>query len=578
MEIGSGVLGFGEYAEAFAENGVDLGILRELTNEDLKDLGVARLADRRTILKSITQLSTDTAKNASSVRSTSVGERRQVTVLFADLTDFTRLSAKIGAEETHAMLNRYFGVVDSIIESYGGRIDKHIGDNVMAVFGAPIAHDDDSLRAVFAAIDIHERMASLPTYSGGCLQAHIGIASGRVVASGTGSVAHHEYTVTGEAVNLASRLQDQAGPGETLISDSLFRAIAERVSCEAVGEIAMKGLDEPVRVWRVRSQYDPGEGRAWAAFVGRHAELAQFSSMVESCRSANSGQTIIVRGEAGIGKTRLVEEFSRIAAEKGFATHKSLVLDFGVGKGQDAIRLVVRSLLGIISGGGKSARQAAAESAIAEGLLVAEQRPFLNDLLDLSQANEERAIFEAMSNTTRNEGKRAVVSELIRTSSKREPVLIVVEDVHWADPLMLTYFAKIAATVADCRALLVMTSRIEGDPLDPAWRATTDGCPLMSFDVVPLRKKEALALAGAFIDASNQFALECVERAEGNPLFLEQLLHDAKERGEKEVPGSIQSLVLARMDRLAPMDKESIAGCLGHRSTLCARYAATLDR
>ena len=151
------------------------------------------------------------------MRSTSVGERRQVTVLFADLTDFTRLSAKIGAEETHAMLNHYFGVVDSIIESYGGRVDKHIGDNVMAVFGAPIAHGDDSLRAVFAAIDIHERMASLPTYPGGCLQAHIGIASGRVVASGTGSVAHHEYTVTGEAVNLASRLQDQAGPGETLI-------------------------------------------------------------------------------------------------------------------------------------------------------------------------------------------------------------------------------------------------------------------------------------------------------------------------------------------------------------------------
>ena len=334
----------------------------------------------------------------------------------------------------------------------------------------------------------------------------------------------------------------------------------------------MKGLDEPVRVWRVRSLYDPGEGRVRAAFVGRHAELAQFSSVAESCRSTSIGQMIIVRGEAGIGKTRMVEEFSRIAAEKGFATHKSLVLDFGVGKGQDAIRSVVRSLLGITSGSGELERQAAAESAVAEGLLVPEQRSFLNDLLDLPQENEERALFEAMSNAKRNEGKRAVVSELIRASSKRKPVLIVVEDVHWADPLMLTYFAKMAATVADCRALLVMTSRIEGDPLDQAWRATTDGCPLMSIDVVPLRKKEALALAGAFIDASNQFALDCVERAEGNPLFLEQLLRDAKERGDKEVPASIQSLVLARIDRLPLSDKRALqaASVIGQRFSLDA--------
>ena len=237
MDIGNWLrsLGFGEFVEAFAENGVDLAILRELTNEDLKDLGVARLADRRAILKAVTQISSDNANTANSGRSTSIGERRQVTVLFADLSNFTRLSTQIGAEETHAMLNRYFELVDKIIESYGGRVDKHIGDNVMAVFGAPIAHDDDSLRAVFAAIEIQEQMASLPTDFGDCLQTHIGIASGRVVASGTGSVAHHEYAVTGEAVNLASRLQDQAGPGETLISDSLFRAIAERVICERGG-------------------------------------------------------------------------------------------------------------------------------------------------------------------------------------------------------------------------------------------------------------------------------------------------------------------------------------------------------
>jgi predicted ATPase len=153
------------------------------------------------------------------------------------------------------------------------------------------------------------------------------------------------------------------------------------------------------------------------------------------------------------------------------------VLDFGVGKGQDAIRSIVRSLLGIAPGSGKTVRQAAAASAFVEGLLAAGQRLFLNDLLDLPPAIEERAIFEAMSNATRNDGKRGVVADLIRASSTRRPVIIVVEDVHWADPLMITYFANMSATVADCRALLVMTSRIEGDPLDQAWRTTTGGCP-----------------------------------------------------------------------------------------------------
>jgi class 3 adenylate cyclase/tetratricopeptide (TPR) repeat protein len=563
-------LGFAEYADVFDQNGVDGSLLAELTNEDLKDLGVAKLADRRAILKAIAHLSDERVCRQESLRNTFAGERRQVTVLFADLTNFTRLSTKIGAEETHAILNRYFELVDRIIESYGGRVDKHIGDNAMAVFGAPTAHDDDSLRAVLAAVEIHEKMTSLPAHSGEFLQAHIGIASGQVVASATGSVAHHEYTVTGEAVNLASRLQGQAGPGETLVSDSLFRTVTDRVDCEALGEIIIKGLDAPVRVWRVRSLYRAGHGRARAGFVGRQAELAQFSGVAEACRSAGIGQTIIVRGEAGIGKTRLVEEFSRIAADKEFSIHKGLVLDFGVGKGQDAIRSVVHSFLGVGLGAARMVRQAAAEGAIAEGSLTAEQRPFLNDLLELPQAIEEHAIYEAMSNTKRNEGKREVVSRLIQTSSERRPVLIVIEDAHWADPLMLMHFAKMAATIADCQALLVMTSRIEGDPFDQAWRATIEGCPLMSMHVAPLRKKDALALAGAFIDANHQFALDCVERAEGNPLFLEQLLRDAKERGEEEIPASIQSLVLSRMDRLSPMDKRALqaASVIGQRFAL----------
>ncbi len=562
-------LGLEQYAAAFAENGVDLSLLPELTNEDLKDLGVDRLGDRKTILKAIALLSdSDNGPTGKPPATTAIsGERRQVTVLFADIAGYTKLSSKLDAEETHALLNRYFEAVDSIVERYGGSVDKHIGDNVMAVFGAPIAHDDDPLRAVRAALDIHERMVTLSEDVGYRLQAHVGIASGQVVASGTGSDAHREYTVTGDSVNLASRLQDQAAPGETLVSDALHHAVAGVVDCEPLGEVQVKGLDAPVHLWQVGALRDTFDQAKRGTFVGRRAELRQFSGAIEACRETRRGETIVVRGEAGIGKTRLVEEFTAIAADHGFTNHKGLVFDFGVGKGQDAIRAIVRSLIGIPPGSGKAVRHTAAETAFADGLLTADQRVFLGDLLDLPQSVEDRTLYDAMDNATRNEGKRDVVADLIRAISSRTPILVIVEDVHWADPLTLTQLASMAATVADCPAVLVMTSRVEGDPLDQEWRSTTSGSPLMTIDLGPLHEADAMAMAGSFVDATNQIAQRCIERAEGNPLFLEQLLRNAEERGGEDMPASIQSLVLARMDRLSAIDKCALqaASVIGQR-------------
>jgi class 3 adenylate cyclase/tetratricopeptide (TPR) repeat protein len=567
-------LGLAHYAEAFAENGVDLGLLPELTNEDLKDLGVDRLADRKVILKAIASIAgSDSVKAVELPAATAIaGERRQVTVLFADIAGYTKLSSELGAEATHALLNRYFEAVDGIIEGYGGSVDKHIGDNVMAVFGAPIAHGDDPLRAVRAALDIHERMTALADHADHPLSAHVGIASGQVVASSTGSDAHREYTVTGDSVNLASRLQDQAKPGETLISDALYRSVAERFDCESLGDIEVKGFDAPVHTWRVGALCESEEVEGHVAFVGRRAELTQFSGAADACRANGNGQAIVVRGEAGIGKTRLVEEFTRVAADHGFASHRGLVLDFGVGKGQDAIRSVVHGLLGVGPGGDWDQRRAAAEAAICDGVCAPEKRVFLNDLLDLPQSAEDRAMYDAMDNAARNEGMGDVVADLIRAASAASPIVVIVEDVHWADPLMLGHLAAMATAVADSPTLLVMTSRIEGDPLDAAWRASIGGCPLMTIDLGPLRRDEALTLAGTFVDATNQFAQDCIERASGNPLFLEQLLRNAEERGEEEVPASIQSLVLARMDRLTPADKRALqaASVIGQRFALDA--------
>jgi class 3 adenylate cyclase/tetratricopeptide (TPR) repeat protein len=565
-------LALGQYTEAFRENDIDADTLPDLTAEDLKELGVSSLGHRKKLLAAIAETFPAQPESADGAAAASPqpGERRQVTVLFADLTGFTKLSNELGAEETHGLLNRYFEAVDGIVEGYGGNVDKHIGDNVMAVFGAPVAHGNDPERAVRAAGDIHQAMQALSGDLGRELQAHIGIASGQVVASGTGSAAHREYTVTGETVNLASRLQDKAKAGETLISDTVCRAVSDLVDCADLGEIEVKGFAAPIRVWRTDGLRRRASREHLSLFVGRRPELRQFTAITEECLETGAGQSMLVRGEAGIGKTRLMEEFTRIAEDQGFACHRVLVLDFGVGKGQDAVRALVRSLLGIPAGLGKSRRIEAAVSAIKEGMVDSDQRVFLNDLLDLPQPTDLRALYDAMDNAIRNSGKQQAVAQLIARFSQSRPIMIMVEDVHWADSLTLDHLAGVASTVASCPAILVMTSRVEGDPLDQTWRALLRGSPLTTIDVGPLRDTEAMEIATGFVGANSPFMESCIERAEGNPLFLEQLLRNVEEGAEEDVPDTIQSLVLARMDRLATQHKQALqaASVIGQRYAL----------
>ena len=180
VTIWLGELGLAEYAKAFAENNVDAATLPWLTAEDLKDIGVTSVGHRRKLLEAIAALAEGDQEahphDAVKAESAPSGEYRQVTVLFADLAGFTRLSSELGAEETHTLLNRYFEAVDGIVAGYGGFVDKHMGDNVMAVFGAPTAHSDDPQRAVRAALDIHKVMVRLSEEFRRPLKAHVGIA------------------------------------------------------------------------------------------------------------------------------------------------------------------------------------------------------------------------------------------------------------------------------------------------------------------------------------------------------------------------------------------------------------------
>ena len=398
--------GLRKYAELFVENDVDLDVLPELTEDDLRELGLS-LGDRKRLLAAARALGSDAkappvpeATPVTEPRPAAIDPRRQVTVLFADLFGFTALSAKRDAEDIHALLQRYFAAVDDVVRGFGGSIDKHIGDAVMAVFGAPTAHTDDPERAVRAALEIHRRLAEFSPP----LIAHVGIASGQVVASRTGSSTFDEYTMTGASVNLAARLQDLATPGETLISDAVRTAVVGAAACEAAGDATVKGFETPIKVWRVLGIGHRAADDDSRPFVGRRPELELLRGAMTLRLESRSGQLVLLRGEPGIGKTRLIDRFQAEAEAKGFVCHGGLVLDFGAGKGRDVVPALVRSLIGIPPGSGKSVRRLAADKAITAGLVRQEDAIHLNNLLDLPQPPDLGATHDAMDHQTRTDG------------------------------------------------------------------------------------------------------------------------------------------------------------------------------
>ena len=555
-------LGLGQYAQAFEDNAVDAALLPALTADDLKDLGVGAVGHRRRLLEAITELRAKPLQDRVAPDAIE-GERRQVSVLFADLAGYTALASRLDTEDVHALLDAFFQRVDRLVAEHGGHVDKHIGDCVMAVFGAPVAHGNDAAHAVAAAIAIRDAMPELSAAVGQTLAAHVGVAGGQVVASGTGSDAHREYTVTGDTVNLASRLTDAAAAGEILISHSVRAELGARLAVADVGRLAVKGLAEPVQAWRVIELRTPTVDSS--PLVGRQGELSQLQSLVGAAVRTRRGGAVLLRGEAGIGKTRLVEEMQRSACTDGLACHAAWALDFGGATGRDPIRALLRGLLGVSATDDPAATAA---SVVADGLVADEDRVFLNDLLDLPQPTALRAIYEAMDNARRNRGKRAVMARLVERLSRSQPMLLVVEDVHWAGRVTLAHLARLAVAASECPCLLLMTTRLDGDPIDPAWRAQADGAALTTIDLGPLRVDEARSLARSILADSCGLEERCVERAAGNPLFLEQLARLGRENASAvAVPGTVQSLVQARLDRLDALDKAALqaAAVFGQR-------------
>ena len=579
-------LGLDKYGDVFAENEISMAALPHITEADLREIGIP-LGPRRQILAAMADLeqaagaqgqgqAIDSApKAAAPSAQTANGQntvdaetgkpdasRRQVTVLFSDISGYTSLTNSMDAEDIHAMLNRYFEVVGTIVNRYGGTVDKHIGDAVMAVFGATKAHTDDPERAVRAACDIHKAVAALSPP----IPVHVGIAAGQVVASATGSTEHNEYTVIGDSVNLAARLTDLAETNQTLISASVRRALADRFEGEALGEQVIAGLPEPVHVWRVSSLAEPS-GFSRRAFVGRQQERETFESAVKDCLAGGGGQTLIVRGEAGIGKTRLLEEGEQIADGQGMVAHTGLVLDFGTAEGQDAVGALVRSLLGLVPDSSVEQRKAALDRTIETGVVDEPRRVFMNDLLDLDQEPALRGLYDTIDNEARNRGKHETVTSLVANASKQQPLLLKFEDLHWADSFVKQQVAHLARMASDCQIVQLLTTRLSGDQLDKDWKDSCGDARIEVLDLQPMSNENALEIGRGFEDISDEMLRNCIERSGGNPLFLEQLLHNVDATSQGELPGTVQGIVQARVDALPDWDRRALqaASALGQR-------------
>ncbi len=490
-------------------------------------------------------------------------------MLFADISGYTALCSRHDPEKVQEMLGRFFEAMDKVVQEFGGHVFDRVGDAVMVVFGAPVAHGNDARRALRAALQMHAVASAVADCDGAPLRLHVGVASGEVVAATISAGGSAKYSVTGDAVNLAARLDALAQSGETLISDALYRQVSGIVEAESSAGQEMKGFAAPVPVWRVLGLREPRDVRM--PFVGRQAELSQLIGVLDAVRETGAGATVLIRGDAGIGKSRLVEEFRERARAQGFDTTSGQVLDFGVGKGQDAIPMLLKGLLSVDPLADEAERHAALHAALQRGVVTEDEALFVNDWLELPQPKPLEAIFESMDNSTRQRRASESLTRVIQRAASARPQLLLVEDIHWASPELLRHLAALARAAPGAPMILLLTSRVEGDPIDRGWRASIHDSPFVTVDLAPLRPQEVRRLAETLGEASSQFALLCVERAEGNPLFLEQLFRCASAGDAPDLspvlPPTIHSLVLERMDRLTANDRAALqaAAVIGKR-------------
>ncbi len=451
------------------------------------------------------------------------------------------------------------GIKEFIQEFKATAIETQNG-SLLILFGLPAAHSRDTEKAVTAAFAIQNKMdiakQESPKYT-----FQIGIDSGQIYIPDI----CHIQPLSGAIVKQVLSLADQAQHGQILISNRAFTTIAQLVTAEA---LAVKDRIDHAPIWRLLEIADNTQQRA-TQMVGRKFEVQQFLNAARNCKETEYGQLILVRGEPGIGKTRLLKEWQTLASELGFNCHSVSIFDFGTAIGQTPVQSLVRSLLQLQPDDALAKIKTYTSKIVTENLLSNEQVNFLFDLLNVSDLQLNPEIYQAMDNEARQSGKQEIITTLVQRLSERQPLLIIMEDIHWADSTLLTQLGQLAADIKDYPVIFVFSTRFEGEPLDPLWRSQIQSTPLLTLDLSPLRQNEAEQMVKQTLDLVADKTAELIQRSGCNPLFLEQLLLCVEQKVDT-IPDSVQSIVAAKLDTLDSFDKRAAfaASILGQRFSL----------
>jgi len=479
-------------------------------------------------------------------------ERKVITALFCDVVGSTELAERLDPEDVDRLMRTYHALARRRVESHGGSVEKFIGDAVVGVFGAPAVHEDDPSRAVHAALSI---VRDLEASKLG-LQVRIGIQTGEAVVRVGEERRPEEGYATGDILNTAARLQGVARPGGIAVGDRTYRMTRGEFEWEDLGEVAVKGKAQPVQVWRpiheVASEEAPMATEA-TPFLGREVDLGRMLQAFEDAAAAPRIELVTILAEPGMGKSRLVRELGRrVIARSGVSWHKGRCLPYGDGISFWALGEIVKSHTGILESDDQTTLAAKLEFAITEpdASVKAWIRDSLAPLVGLRTEGVAR----------RQEDLFSAWARYLTSIAAGGPAVVVIEDLHWADPAMIEFLVGLADATEAVPLLLVVTARPEVAERHQGWltrAARSNFIQLVSLDDDAIRTLVETSLGGA----SEALVATVLERAAGSPLYAEQLAELVRERrladpeatlDESVIPPTVQALLTARIDALPP--------------------------
>ena len=479
-------------------------------------------------------------------------ERRIVSVVFVDLVGFTARSEQLDPEDVRAILTPYHATVRDELESFGGVVEKFVGDAAMAVFGAPTAHGDDPERAVRAALAVREAVTALNTEHPELeLRIRGAVSTGEAVVTLSARPALGEAMVAGDVVNTASRLQQHAPVGEIVVGEETYRATRSAIEYEPLEAVTVKGKAAPLETWRaVEAASATGERHLSSTpFVGRSREVGLLDATWERVERERRPHLITVLGSPGVGKSRLAAEFTERISARGGRVVRGRCLPYRERSAYGPFAMQVKELAGIYDSD---------DLGVATGKL----RTLVERLVGKEEAEAVAghiAIllgFETKATAPDRDSLFQSVRVFVEAGARDEATAFVFEDIHWADPALLDLIELLATRLHDLPVLLLTLARPELLDARPSW-----GGGLLAYHALPLEplgSSEAAELALHLLGDSK--AARVAESAEGNPLFIEQLAAVLNERGEQaeSLPTTIRGLVSARLDALPAEEREVI--------------------